>query len=466
MSRHRRAVDASVRRLLLSADLIGLAVALILAAGIRSLLAVLGASPPFEPLPHLVASVALLGLIPAFLSLVGHYDADRVIVSRGIGPIGSSVLWSLFIVSAFTVPWDQEGHLLSRTWLVAAPAASVAGLIVARRAVSAVLSQRRISGDLRRGILIVGTSSRTTEIAQHVVLHPETGVTVLGFLDEHLPIGREVVAGIQVVGRPVDLLRGRFAEADECVVDGAMVPPWIMDEIAAAAGRPNMPRIRQVLGRTELARASAPAVGHVLGPVVTLGAPGGEDATTTRRRILDVNMSLLLLVGVAPIALAVMVRARLRGIRPLTNVLWIAGADGQPVPMRLLRPEVTSLAALRGWPALAAVLRGQLSVVGPRPIVMERGHADAGWVSGVRPGLTGAWRLATSDAPVEEADRRDLGYLSAYSMWEDVAVVYETAARSWRRGGPEIQRWGMAPVPSAESVGSGPQAAPRGPAEA
>jgi len=80
---------------------------------------------------------------------------------------------------------------------------------------------------------------------------------------------------------------------------------------------------------------------------------------------------------------------------------------------------------LRKLPGLLNVLRGQLSLVGPRPMSEEEAKTRGGMpLTTIQPGLTGPWRQAAD--PAEQATL-DLYYVRSYSVWLDVAVLYERA---------------------------------------
>ena len=98
--------------------------------------------------------------------------------------------------------------------------------------------------------------------------------------------------------------------------------------------------------------------------------------------------------------------------------------------------EVTALGKwlrkhrLDEWPQLICVLRGKMSLVGPRPelvdIVRDYGPEQAVRLL-CRPGLTGLWQVrATRTKPIHEELRYDRLYLRRASLLMDLAVLAET----------------------------------------
>ena len=82
-------------------------------------------------------------------------------------------------------------------------------------------------------------------------------------------------------------------------------------------------------------------------------------------------------------------------------------------------------------PQLLNVLRGEMSLVGPRPLVIPEAMAvDAGWQArrvDLRPGLTGPWQVAgRSDIPFDEMISLDYLYVSGWSLARDIEILFAT----------------------------------------
>ena len=92
---------------------------------------------------------------------------------------------------------------------------------------------------------------------------------------------------------------------------------------------------------------------------------------------------------------------------------------------RLLR--VSSLDEL---PQLLNVIMGDMSIVGPRPIVpaeIDRYGADYGRYSACRPGMTGLWQISgRGDCTYAERVRLDVQYANCWSFWRDVVILVKT----------------------------------------
>jgi lipopolysaccharide/colanic/teichoic acid biosynthesis glycosyltransferase len=90
-------------------------------------------------------------------------------------------------------------------------------------------------------------------------------------------------------------------------------------------------------------------------------------------------------------------------------------------------------------PQLINVLRGDMSLVGPRPLIESEDALLTGYDrhrSRLTPGMTGPWQLrGPLDASLSELAKLDYMYASNWSIWADVDVLIGTVARIFRRHG-------------------------------
>jgi Undecaprenyl-phosphate galactose phosphotransferase WbaP len=89
--------------------------------------------------------------------------------------------------------------------------------------------------------------------------------------------------------------------------------------------------------------------------------------------------------------------------------------------------RVTSLDEL---PQFINVLRGDMSVVGPRPLVqdeLERYGQDIDYVLSVKPGVTGLWQVSgRNDISYDARVKLDVSYVTRRSLWMDVSLILKT----------------------------------------
>jgi len=141
------------------------------------------------------------------------------------------------------------------------------------------------------------------------------------------------------------------------------------------------------------------------------------------------------------------VAARLRGVRQIVIRTPIMGQHARPVNLCLLNREVTNRLILRGLPALLGVIRGDLSLVGPRPMRIEEAEQQREWAQRllrIKPGLTGPWRLAHSAASVEDRFLADIWWIRNWSIWQHLFVLFRSihgAVISSMPAGQPLTRW-------------------------
>lgn len=200
----------------------------------------------------------------------------------------------------------------------------------------------------------------------------------------------------------------------------------------------------------------------------------------TSKRVVDVFGSALALVVVSPLlaTLAALVRTRIGS--PVLFRQFRPGIKGEPfrlvkfrtmtddtTPDGELLPDEERLVEtgrwLRRWsldelPELWNVLVGEMSLVGPRPLLMEylpRYTDDQARRHDVRPGLTGLAQIAgRNDVSWERRFELDLWYIDNWSIWLDVRIL-ATTIRQVRTGRGVSQEGHATMRPFEGSTGQG-----------
>ena len=115
----------------------------------------------------------------------------------------------------------------------------------------------------------------------------------------------------------------------------------------------------------------------------------------------------------------------------------LLGQSTDPNWLKLDRdPRITRLGrrlrrlSLDELPQLWNVLRGEMSMVGPRPLIPAEDERVQGWARGrldLTPGITGYWQvLGRTRIPFEEMVKLDYLYVMNWSLWEDVRLMLRT----------------------------------------
>ena len=97
------------------------------------------------------------------------------------------------------------------------------------------------------------------------------------------------------------------------------------------------------------------------------------------------------------------------------------------------------LTSLDELPQLWNVLRGDMSLVGPRPLIETEHATVTGWGhtrTDLAPGITGLWQvLGRTNIPFEEMVKLDHLYVTNWSMWLDAKLLLQTFPVVMRRRG-------------------------------
>jgi exopolysaccharide biosynthesis polyprenyl glycosylphosphotransferase len=220
---------------------------------------------------------------------------------------------------------------------------------------------------------------------------------------------------------------------------------------------------------------SRPVLSESMGlPLLEVRYPQLDNTQRALKRVLDVAVSLLGLVLLSPLFLAVALAIRLDSPGPILFRQKRVGADGKVFLCYMFRsmyegaerrqeeleplneaeepvfkiredPRVTPIGRfLRRWsidelPQLVNVLKGEMSLVGPRPLPvrdfhrMEEAHKRR---LGALPGMTGYWQTSgRSNLSFEEMVRLDLYYIENWSLSFDVKIILRTLGAVLHREG-------------------------------
>jgi undecaprenyl-phosphate galactose phosphotransferase len=108
-------------------------------------------------------------------------------------------------------------------------------------------------------------------------------------------------------------------------------------------------------------------------------------------------------------------------------------------------PRITSIGAflrrtsLDELPQLWNVLKGEMSLVGPRPIIeveLERYGEEVGYYLETRPGITGLWQISgRNNTSYDDRVALDCWYVRNWSLWYDLVILVKTVrVVLWREG--------------------------------
>jgi exopolysaccharide biosynthesis polyprenyl glycosylphosphotransferase len=320
--------------------------------------------------------------------------------------------------------------------------------------------RREGSGDLR--VLIVGTGVPAIRLLQKLQDHPEVGYRVIGLLDDADELPEKDVAGHPVLGRVEDLrdVAARHEIEEVFVALPSLGHTRMLQLVLACEDLGITFRVVTNLFEVLTAGTQIDLIDDL--PLVRLGRERVSPLYEPMKRAMDIAIASVGLVLSAPLLAFVCWRLRRSGASPLFAHERI-GRDGKAFRMyklRTLRDDVTPYeAAPRGaddpritpygaWlrassideiPQLWNVLRGEMSMVGPRPempFIVSRYDEWQRRRLAVKPGITGLWQiLGRKDLPMHENLQYDFYYIRNRSLAQDVSILLRTIGAVWSRRG-------------------------------
>jgi lipopolysaccharide/colanic/teichoic acid biosynthesis glycosyltransferase len=121
---------------------------------------------------------------------------------------------------------------------------------------------------------------------------------------------------------------------------------------------------------------------------------------------------------------------RLLSADPAAAAEWAATQKLRNDPRITPIGHILRKTSLDELPQLINVLRGEMSLVGPRPIVdneVPRYGDHISYYMEARPGMTGLWQVSgRSETTYEERVRLDIRYVREWSIWQDIAILLKT----------------------------------------
>ncbi len=314
-----------------------------------------------------------------------------------------------------------------------------------------------------RRTLIVGAGPEALLVHRKLLAHPEYGLEVVGFLDgdgEREDVPGEVLGSRDDIARVVDEF-----EVDRIMLASSIASHEEMLDLVRTVRRPDV-QVSIVPHYFEIFTSHA-ILDEVEGmPVVTLPPMRLGRSSRVLKRGFDIAVASTALLLLSPLLLVVAVAIRLdskgtalfrqprRGRLGSTfnivkfrtmyigaeqkrdEVLHMNEVDGPLFKIKGKDPRVTRVGSflrrtsLDELPQLWNVVRGEMSLVGPRPFVLYEADQITGWASrrlDMTPGITGLWQvLGRNDMPFEEMVKLDYLYVTNWSIWWDLKILCQT----------------------------------------
>ena len=434
---------------------------------------------PLDPAgypPFFLLGFSLLFAVGWSCALAVFHTRSSLFVGTGVEEyrrVVSASLWTFGAIAIITLLFKAD---IARGYLAVALPVGTIALVLSRWAWQSSVARQRSRGGYRTAVMAFGDEDAVAELVAELTRNPADGYDVVGVgmpnygppLGGHLTVnGRE----IPIVGGESDMLSAiRACGADTVAIAGTEhfgvrgIRRLIWDleplgvDLVVSTGVMDVALSRLVM---------RPIAGL---PLLHIEKPQYRGAKRLQKRAFDLLLAVAMLTIAGPLMVfaAVLIKSTSRG--PVLQGSSRIGMDGRPFSMLKFRTtvidteaanEIALRAALQrdtdsleatnptpvgamlrrlgvdGLPMLLNVLRGEMSVVGPRaPLRREVEAYDVEVLRRllVRPGITGLWQVGgRADLSWNEAVRLDLSYIDNWSMTSDVMIVLKTGLAIFRR---------------------------------
>ncbi len=472
--RHLRRVPFSMqlKAALVGADLVATICGLAIATGVTAWLG--WTDPGAERL--LPTALASLPLWPVLYAHQGLYQARRI--SRRLEEtrrVINSVLAGILVLAGISVLLQEE---LSRGWLVAVAVCVTGTLVLERELARRVINEFRARGVMTRRVVIVGRNEEATEVASALGEHRELGYQVVGFVAD-VPIGPVIDLR---AGQDLGPYLGRTTEVLDLVratkASGVIVATTGIDQESANRLIRDLTReglyveLTSAMRDISSSRISVRPLGRY--PVMCVEPVAQFSWRRVAKRGFDLVAASVGLVLVSPILLVSAVAIRVTSGKGVLFRQQRVGKDGEPFQLYKLRtmvqdaeerlaelqahneaagpmfkmtddPRVTRVGkvlratSIDELPQLFNVVKGDMSLVGPRPALPNEADQwdEALWERlRVQPGITGMWQVSGRyTASLETYARLDLYYVDNWSLVTDLAILARTVGVVVKRRG-------------------------------
>lgn len=324
----------------------------------------------------------------------------------------------------------------------------------------------RRQGQNRKAVLAVGTGNQARQFVETIQKHFHWGLDIVGFLDPAKSKVDQEIFGKKILGTFKDI--------------HLVLRSHPVDEVIIMVSTRRLGEVREVLETCEREGVQVRIISDFLGkiakkfraeviyglPVISIGYIPENQLASLVKRGMDIVISLLSLIFAAPLFLVIAAGITLTSPGPVFyewNVIgfnkkpfksWkfrtmVMGADDMKAQLSHLNemkgpvfkitndPRITPIGrflrkfSLDELPQLVSVLKGDMSLVGPRPAGPHELERYESWQRrklSIKPGITCLWQVNGRNKIInfDEWAKLDLEYIDNWSLWLDCKILLKT----------------------------------------
>jgi exopolysaccharide biosynthesis polyprenyl glycosylphosphotransferase len=355
--------------------------------------------------------------------------------------------------------------MVSRVALAVFAVLNVLLLFGERLVIRKFIKFRRAKGWGLLNILVVGTGKEAEKIAEVIQQQHHWNLRLMGFISVDDDLREDHLKGYPVLGKRDEFFR---------IVHGNVI-----DEIIFAVPRQTMEKLEDLFLLCEeqgiKTRVTLTLFPHIFSkifleklqdiPLLTFSTTPTNEIALFGKRVLDVALSSIALILLSPLFIVVSVLIKMTSEGPVffkqergglyfrkfvmykfrsmtadaeerkSELHHLNEADG-PIFKIKDDPRITAVGkwirktSIDELPQLINVLKGDMSMVGPRPHPVEEAREYTTWQRrrlSMKPGISGLWQIGgRSNTTFAESMKLDLDYIDHWSLWLDVKILLKT----------------------------------------
>jgi len=353
-------------------------------------------------------------------------------------------------------------NLLVSRWLLGIALITVpAFLMIEKQLIYALIRTLHARGHGKQRVLIYGAGMTGQHLFSAIARSPKLGLDPVVFLDDDPSL-----AGTEIYERSYQ--RRRFASVIQGPLTAGLLREYGVDLVLIGVPSLGREKFLEIIQEANAVGATVSFVPYHHGPtlfwmdyaeidgllVANLRGTAADTLYEATKRCFDVVAALALLIACSPFLLLIAALIRLTSNGPALFVQQRAGLDGKLFRMFKFRtmyqdapayqycpkdssdPRITTMGrflrrtSLDELPQILNVLKGEMSLVGPRPempFIVSQYTALHRQRLTVKPGLTGLWQLSADRAYlIHENIEYDLYYIRRRNFFMDMAVLLHT----------------------------------------
>ena len=321
----------------------------------------------------------------------------------------------------------------------------------------------------KRNFIIVGAGKSGKLLATKIILEDSMGINIIGFIDDNKEVGKEVVAEKKVLGsinQIQDIIKQNKVDEILVVMDNVSYDRLL--EVVDICKELEV-NVRLTSELFDIVTKKVSTEKYADFPVVDVSSRINKRVNFVFKRAFDILASVVGLILLSPIFLTIAVFVKLSSPGPIFFYQERIGRNGRAFKFYKFRSmfvnngedierrnmmldfikndqgngkkvinenriteigKVIRKTSLDELPQLFNVIKGDMSLVGPRPCLPYEFESYVGWQKrrlNVLPGCTGVWQVTgRSSVSFKDSIVLDLYYINNMSPWLDLQILFKT----------------------------------------